>query len=200
MIKRISAPLIMVLVLVSLSALAESAPYIFGNLTLPIPDNLYVLTRDKHDVVALGLENNISQYFADTLFESQPSLQIDCMRIDPFFEISVSQQPVQGITDFSKSTPEQLEECWNVLKEDLQSKQVDLRDKMEIYSHSQTNFFYYRGITAINGSTAYISAYVTCENNMMTTIALQTYDSPAEDDIEAVLDNIIQGTALLTIP
>jgi hypothetical protein len=35
---------------------------------------------------------------------------------------------------------------------------------------------------------------------MMTTIALQTYDSPADDDIEAVLDNIIQGTALHTIP
>jgi hypothetical protein len=67
----------MVLILISLNAMAESVPYTFGDITIPIPDTHYVLTRDKHDPIALGIENILSQNFADTLFESQPGLLID---------------------------------------------------------------------------------------------------------------------------
>jgi hypothetical protein len=200
MIKRISTLLIIFLILISLNALADSVPYTFGDFTFPIPDNLYVLTRDKHDVAALGLEINISQHFADSLFASQPGLQIDCMRIDPFYEISVSQQPMTNVTDFSKLTPTQLKEYRNVMKDDIQLEQVELTEEMQILSHSQTNFFYYAGTAEMNGSMIYITAYVTCENNIMTTIALKTYDSPADESIKAVLDDIVQGTVLYAIP
>jgi hypothetical protein len=194
--KRIFALLMMLLILISLNALADSVPYTFGDFTIPVPDNLYVLTKDKHDVAALGLEVNISQYFADSLFESQPGLLIDCMRIDPFYEISVSQQPVTEITDFSEAAPGQLEEYWNFFKNDMQARQLDLKEKVQIVSHPQTNFLYYTGITDRDGTTVDIAAYVTCENGIMTTIALNTYDGPADESMLALLDGIVQDTVL----
>ncbi len=189
-----------VLILFSLNALADSDTYTFGDFTFLIPDNLYVLTKDQHDVVVLGLDVNISQHFANSLFESQSGMQIVCMRIDPFYEISVSQLPVTGIADFSKLTPKQLKEYRNTLKDTVQAKQIELTEEMQILAHSQTNFFYYAGTTEMNGSMIYITAYVTCENNIMTTIALKTYDGPADESIKAVLDDIVQGSVLHTVP
>jgi hypothetical protein len=196
MLKRICVFLITLLVLISPNALAESVPYTFGDFTFQIPDTLYVLTRDKHDAIALGLENRLSQSFADTLFVSQPNLQMDCMHMDPFYEISVSQLPVTNYTDFSESAPEQLEDCQTVLKDDLQARQVVLTGEMQLFSLSQTKYYCYTGTTEMNGSTVYVTAYVTCENNVMTTIALQTYDGPAEENVKAFLDNIVQGSEL----
>ncbi len=200
MIKRICTTFVMILMLTSLNALADTDAYTFGDFTFPIPDNLYVLTKDQHDVVTLGLDVNISQHFADSLFEPQSGLQIYCMRIDPFYEISVSQLPITGVADFSKLTPKQVDEYRNTLKDDILAKQVDLTEEMQILSHSQTNFFYYAGMMDESGSTIYITAYLTCENNMMTTIALKTYDGPADESIKAVLDDIVQGTVLHTAP
>jgi hypothetical protein len=196
MIKRICAALLLVLILITLNAQAETIPYTFGDFTFQIPDSLYVLTRDQHDVEALGLEVNISQHFADLLFEPQYGLQMDCMRIEPFYEIAISQLPITGMIDFSSATPEQMDENWNVLKDDLKSKQVDIREKMEVLSTSQTNFFYYRGITEISGSTIYVNAYATCENNILTTVMLKTYDDPEDESFLTVLNDIVQDTVL----
>jgi hypothetical protein len=200
MTRRLFTLLILVLVLIPIHSLAGSVPYTFGDFTFPIPDNLYVLTKDQHDVVALGLEVNISQHFADSIFESQPGLQIDCMRIEPFFEISVSQLPVTNVADFSKLDPDQLKENRNAWKDDLQARQVVLTEDLQVLSHSQTNFYYYIGTTEMNSSAIYITAYVTCENNIMTTIALKTYDGPADESSIAILDGIVQGTVLNSVP
>lgn len=196
MIKRIFVPIMMLLILIYINALADSVPYTFGDFTFPIPDNLYVLTKDQHDVDALGLEVNISQYFADSLFVTQPGLQIDCMRIEPFYEISVTQLSVTDVTDFSELTPSQLKDYRYAWKDKLQAQQIDIMGEMQVLSHSQTNFLCYSGTMDMNGTIIYITAYFTCENNIMTTIALKTYDNPADESIVAVLDDIVQGTVL----
>lgn len=190
------ALIVVALVLVSLSALAESVPYTFGDFTVPVPANHYVLTRDSHDVAAIGIDSILDQEFANSLFDTQPGLQMDSICLDPLYEIFVFQLPVESVNDFSKTSPEDLEVFRQLWKGVMEQKQVTLTEETQVVTNPQTNFFYYTGTTDLNGSSVYITAYATVENNIMTTIQLQTYSEPADDSLKAVLGDLIANTVL----
>jgi hypothetical protein len=194
--KGFFALIVVALVLLSFSALAESVPYIFGDFTIPIPADHYVLTMENHDVATIGIDTILDQEFANSMFDTQPGLQMDSICLDPLYEIFVFQLPVENVNDFSETSPEDLEVYRKQWKDVMDQKQVTLTEETQIVSHSQTSFFYYTGTTELNGSAVYITAYATVENNIMTTIQLQTYSDPADESLKAVFSNIIQGTVL----
>lgn len=198
--RKIFALLTLVLVLVSLSALAETVTYAVGNLTLPIPYDQFVLTRENHDVQAAGLSEFIDQPFADSLFDSQAGLQMNSMNFDPMYEIFVFQLPVTGVQDFSTLSESELESYRSLWKDVMQQKAVELTEEAQVVTHPQTNFFYYTGTTQMNDAPVYITAYVTAINNVMTTIQLQTYDEPATDSQRAILADVVLGSVFMDAP
>ncbi len=198
--RKIFALLTLVLVLVSLGALAETVTYAVGNLTLPIPYDQFVLTRENHDVQAAGLSEFIDQPFADSLFDSQAGLQMNSMNFDPMYEIFVFQLPVTGVQDFSTLSESELESYRSLWKDVMQQKAVELTEEAQVVTHPQTNFFYYTGTTQMNDAPVYITAYVTAINNVMTTIQLQTYDEPATDSQRAILADVVLGSVFLDAP
>ena len=194
--KGFFALIVAALVLLSLSALAESVPYTFGDFTLPVPASHYVLTRDSHDVADIGINTILDQAFANSLFDTQPGMQMDSICLDPLYEIFVFQLPVENVSNFSATSPENLEVYRKLWKGVMEQKQVTLTEETQVAAHPQTSFFYYTGTTDMNGSTVYITAYATVENSIMTTIQLQTYSEPADDSLKAVLGDMVQNTVL----
>jgi hypothetical protein len=194
--KGFFALILVALAFLSLSALAESVPYTFGDFTIPVPAGHYVLTTDNHNVADIGINSILDQEFANSLFDTQPGLQMDSICLDPLYEIFVFQLPVEDVNDFSKSSPEDLEVYRKLWKGIMEQKQVTLTEETQIAAHPQTSFFYYTGTTELEGSPVYLTAYATVENNIMTTIQLQTYSGPADDSLKAVLSDIVQNTVL----
>ena len=108
--KRVCLLLALVVVMLSsVTAFAEPAVNTVNGYSLPFPAGISVMTRDNHDVKAVGLDTLVTQEYMDNVFASQPGLQIDAINLDPLYEIFVFQNEVPGTESFADVTQSDLE-------------------------------------------------------------------------------------------
>lgn len=157
-------------------------------LTIDIPDNLCVFTRDfsrdNPDIYQLGIT---AQYIEE---QFQDGIELLAFQADMQYVIFVKYYPSETLDDFSDYTDEELYDLGSFWVRDGTTDEF-----LGVYSHKQTRF-----VNSIYYSANRTMEYCTVVSGMCVELSLLSYTGKFTDAMRTALRAVVDGTVFTNLP
>ncbi|MEL4106976.1 hypothetical protein AAFA46_09095 [Oscillospiraceae bacterium WX1] len=163
-------------------------------MTVKIPENYYVLTRDfdlnDSKLQELGLDGSA---FAD--YMDRQNIYLNALGSDETEILFTMPQNTSGtLPDYSLMSDEKLLAITNDIVSEFEN--IGGYDvTVDVYHHPQTKFLQIHFTQLLNDIDTYNSEYFTVINNRQIVIVLKNYGQPVTDTQETLLRQVVDGVA-----